>query len=67
MCSHAEWESFVRRVEDAVEEGHLRDFVSDAAARIDALIDEITGWACTPENAKWARGPRRRSRPEWVV
>ena len=67
MCSRAEWDYFVRRVEDAVEEGQLRDFISDAAARIDALIDEITAWACPAEKAEWVRGRRRRSRPEWVV
>jgi hypothetical protein len=67
MCSRTEWDYFVRRVEDAVEEGQLRDFVSDAAARIDALIDEITVWACPPEKAEWVRGRRQRSRPEWVV
>jgi hypothetical protein len=67
MCSRAEWDYFVRRVEDAVEEGQLRDFISDAAARIDALIDEITAGACPAEKAEWVRGRRRRPRPEWVV
>jgi hypothetical protein len=67
MCSRAEWDYFVRRVEDAVEEGQLRDFISDAAARIDALIDDITAWACPASNAEWVRGRRRRPRPEWVV
>jgi hypothetical protein len=67
MCSHAEWDYFVRRVEDAVEDGELRDFISDAAARIDALIDEITAWACPAEKAEWAGGRRRRPRPESVV
>jgi hypothetical protein len=67
MCSSAEWEGFVRSVEEAVEEAHVRDLVSDAAARIEVLIDEIMGWACAPENAEWVRGRRRRSRPEWVV
>lgn len=67
MCGYAEWESVVRRVEEAVEEGHVRDYVSDAAARVDALIDEIMGWACAPENAEWVRGRGRPSRPEWVV
>jgi hypothetical protein len=67
MCSRTEWDCFVRRVEDAVEEGQLRDFVSDAAARIDALIDELAAWACPPENAERFRGPRQRSRPDWVV
>jgi hypothetical protein len=67
MCSHAEWQKLVRTVEEAVEEGQVRDLVFDAAARIDALIDSIMGWACVPEKADWecARGPR--SRREWVV
>jgi hypothetical protein len=67
MCSHAEWRKFVRSVEEAVEEGQVRDLVSDAAARIDALIGSAMGWAYAPEKADWgcARGPR--SRREWVV
>jgi hypothetical protein len=67
MCSHAEWENLVRSVEEAVGEGQVRDLVSDAAARIDVLIDSVMGWAGAPENADWAcaRGPR--SRREWVV
>jgi hypothetical protein len=67
MCSRTEWDCFVRRFEDAVEEGQLRNFASDAVARIDALIDEISAWACPPENAERFRGRRRRSQPEWVV
>jgi hypothetical protein len=67
MCSHAEWENLVRRVEEAVEEGQVRDLVSDAAARIDALIDSVMGWACAPENADWICARGSRSRREWVV
>jgi hypothetical protein len=67
MCSCAEWESLVRRLEEAIEDGRARDVVSDAAGRIDVLIDEIMGWARAPEQAEWVRGPGRRSRPEWVV
>jgi len=67
MCSRAEWDCLVRRFEDAVEEGQLRDFVSDAVVRIDALIDELAAWACPPENAERFRGCRQRSRAEWVV
>ena len=67
MCSHAEWHRLVRTVEEAVEEGQVRDLVSDVAARIDALIGSVMGWACAPEDADsaCARGPR--SRREWVV
>jgi hypothetical protein len=67
MCSHAEWEHLARRVEESIDEGHLRDFVSDAAARLQALIDEIMSCGCAPENAEWVRGRGRRSRTEWVV
>ena len=67
MCSQTDWQSFARRFEESIEEGHLREFVSDAAARVEALIDEIMSCACAPEHAEWARGRRRRSRPEWVV
>ena len=67
MCCRAEWDYLVRRVEDAVEEGQLRDFISDAATRIDALIDEITAWECPADRAEWVRGRRQRPRPEWVV
>jgi hypothetical protein len=67
MCSRTEWDYFVARVEDAVEDGQLRDFISDAAARIDALIDEITAWVCPAEKAEWVRGRQPRGRPEWIV
>jgi hypothetical protein len=66
MCSTAEWESFVRRIETAVEEGRAREFVSDAAARVDALIDEIVAWTRAAESADWVRGCGR-SRPDWIV
>jgi hypothetical protein len=66
MCSRAEWEDFVRKVEDVVEEGQLRDFIADAGARIDALIDEINALACRAEKAEWVRG-RQRPGTEWVV
>jgi hypothetical protein len=67
MCSHAEWESFKRRVEESIEEGDLRDLVSDAAARVEVLIDEVMRGACAPEHADWHRGRSRRYPPEWVV
>jgi len=67
MCSYAEWENLVRRVEEAVEEGQVRDLVSDAAARVDALIDSVLGWSCAPDNADWLRACGPRSRREWVV
>jgi hypothetical protein len=66
MCSRAEWERLVRRAEEAVEEGRLGEFVSDAAARIGVLIGEIRGWACVPQDSEWVRGHGRRSPPRWV-
>jgi hypothetical protein len=67
MCSQAEWDELRRRVEDVVQSGELRDLISETAARVEALIDEIKVWTCAPENAEWVRGSQRRSRPEWVV
>ena len=67
MCSKAEWERLRRRVEDAVESEDLRSFMSDAAARVEALIDEIKLWTCASEKAEWIRRCERRSRPDWVV
>ena len=67
MCSRTEWDYFVARAEDAVEDGQLRDFISDAAASVGALIDEISAWACRAEEAEWVRGRRRRPGAEWVV
>jgi len=67
MCSDAEWEKLRRRVEDAVESEDLRDFLSDAYACAEALIDEFKVWTRGPENAEWLRGCRARRRPEWVV
>ena len=66
MCSYAEWENVVRRVEEAVEDRQLRDLVSDTAARIETLIDAVMGWACAPENAAWVRAWGPRSRRVWV-
>jgi hypothetical protein len=67
MCSHEEWQKLRRSFEQTVEAGDLRDLVSEAAARVEALIDELKIWTCPAENAEWVRGSRRRSRPEWVV
>jgi hypothetical protein len=67
MCSYEEWERLARRVQEAVDEGQVREFVADAAARVEALVDELKGWACAREDADWVRGRGRRSRPEWVA
>ena len=66
MCSVAEWEYLMRRIEAAVDERKVSGFVSDAGARIDALIDEIMS-RCAPETAEWVRESDRRSRPEWII
>ena len=40
MCSYQEWERRIRRVQEAVDEGQLREFLADAAARVEAFQDE---------------------------
>jgi hypothetical protein len=67
MCSRAEWDKLRRRVEDAVESEDLRHLMSEAAARVEALIDEIKAWACASESGEWRGRSQRRSPPEWVV
>jgi hypothetical protein len=66
MCSYAVWDNVVRRVAEAVEDRQVGELVSDAAARIETLIDSVMGWACAPENAVWVRACEPRSRREWV-
>jgi hypothetical protein len=67
MCTNQEWERLRPRFEEAVDEGQLREFVADAAARIEAFVDELTSRACAPHDADWACGRGRRSRTEWVA
>ena len=67
MCSHQEWESLRRRFQEAVDEDELREFVADAAARVEAFIEDLKRRACAPENADWACGRGRWSRAEWVA
>jgi hypothetical protein len=67
MCSYQEWDTLARRVQKAIDEGQVREFVADAAARVELLVEELKGWACTSENSDWASGRCRRSRPEWVA
>ncbi len=67
MCSYQEWDRFTRRVQEAVDEGQLREFVANAAARIEALVDELKGCGCATENADWVRGRGRRSRTDWIA
>jgi hypothetical protein len=67
MCSRAEWDDLRRRAEDALASEDLRELMSEAAARFDALIDEIKVWTCAPEDAECVRRRQRRPRSEWVV
>jgi hypothetical protein len=67
MCSHQEWESLKSRFQEAVDEGELREFVADAATRIEAFVEELKSRGCAPDDADWVRGCRRRSRTEWVA
>jgi hypothetical protein len=67
MCTYEEWESLRRRVQDAVEEGELREFVADALAHAEAFVQELKRRACAPEDAEWARRRGARSRTEWVA
>jgi len=67
MCSQAEWDKLRRRAEGALASEDLRELMSEAAARFEALIDEIKVRACAPEDAECVRRPHRRSRSEWVV
>jgi hypothetical protein len=67
MCSHQEWESLRRRFQEAIEEGELREFVADAAARVETFVDELRRRSCVPEDADWVRRRGQRSRTEWIA
>ena len=67
MCTYQEWERVTRRVQEAVDEGQLREFLADAAARAEAIVDDLKRRACTQEDPRWIRGRGRRSRTEWVA
>jgi hypothetical protein len=67
MCGYKEWERLTRRVQQTVDEGQLREFVADAATRMEALADELRSWACAPKESDWVRGCGQRSRTEWVA
>jgi hypothetical protein len=51
MCNHEEWETFRRRFAERIGEGQVREFVADAAARIEAFAEDLKGRACAPEDA----------------
>ena len=67
MCGQQEWENVRRRLEDAIDDGELRELVADTLASIEAFVEELKGRACSPEGADWVRGRGRRSRTEWVA
>jgi hypothetical protein len=67
MCSHEEWERLTHRFEEAIDEGQVREFVADAIARVETLIEEFKAGTCSPEHREWGGGCGRRSRPEWVA
>lgn len=67
MCSHQEWERLARRFAAAIDEDRVREFVADAVTWVEALVEELNGRSCAPENPDWASGRGRRSRPDWVA
>jgi len=67
MCSQAEWDKLRRSARGSVASEDLRELMSEAAACVEALIDEIKVWTCAPEDAECVRRRQRRPRSEWVV
>jgi hypothetical protein len=67
MCGHEEWQRFARRFEQAISEERVHEFVADALAQVETLIEEFKAGPCSPENGDWANGHCGRSRPEWVA
>jgi hypothetical protein len=66
MCSYQEWERLRRGFEEAVDEGQVREFVVDAAARVEAFVEQLKSRARAPESADWTCGRGRRAPAEWV-
>jgi hypothetical protein len=66
MCSHEGWETFKRRFDEGIGERQVREFVVEAAAGIEAFVEELKGRACAPEDADRACGRGRPSRTQWV-
>ncbi len=67
MCSYQEWDRLTRRVQEAVDDGQLRQFLADAAACVEEFVDDLKSQACPPEDSDWVRGRGRRSRTDWVA
>jgi hypothetical protein len=66
MCSNNDWERFARRAETLIDEDRVRELAERAAVKLEALAQELRGWASRP-GTDWARGCGRRSRPEWFA
>jgi primosomal protein N'' len=66
MCSYHEWERFARRAESLIDEDQVRVLAERAAAKLEALAEELRAWA-SRSGTDWAAGCDRRSRPEWIV
>ena len=47
-------------MQEAVDEGQVREFLADVAARVEAFVEGLNSQACAPEDAGWVRGRGRR-------
>jgi hypothetical protein len=66
MCSYQQWERVARNAERLIDEEQVRDLAERAAAKLEALAEELRVWATRP-GTDWPGRCGRRSRPEWVV
>ncbi len=67
MCSYKEWERLARLIDERVDQRQVREFVAEAASRMQELVDELGCWACQPDDTDWVRSRGRRSWSEWVA
>jgi hypothetical protein len=65
MCSNHEWERFARRAEKLIDDDQVRELAERAAAKLEAIAQELRGWAS--RSGDWASGCGRHSRPEWYA
>ncbi|HET7049394.1 MAG TPA: hypothetical protein VFI54_14120 [Solirubrobacteraceae bacterium] len=65
MCSYQEWERLSRGFREAVDEDQMREFVANAARRVEALVEWLKR-AAADENPDCACGRGRRAPAEWV-
>jgi hypothetical protein len=66
MCSYQEWERFARRTEGLIDEDQARELAKRAAAKLEALAQELRVWA-SPSGTDRASGCGGRARPQWFV